>query len=285
MDDQESSAAAEVNPAPAKRRPGFLRKLYRAEWAMWKAHYRRYFIIAARVLALGFVLGFVFFLLWPAQEKKALAFVMKALKDIPLGATPPILALTIFYHNTWASIIAIAAGIVPLACFPILDPLLNGAVLGLLASLAKHQGLNVPLLFLKGIAPHGIFELAAVLYATSAGIYLSLTLWEYIRAGLAGTRAEAAPEQGAAPAPEGPAESPSPSGPGEFGTERGAAEAGNPSRGVDGKGADGTAGIGLKCKSPLVCCLASVARSFLLVVLPLLVIAAFIEAFITTHLH
>jgi stage II sporulation protein M len=241
MDDQEPGTPPETNPAPAERRPGFVRKLYRAERAMWKAHYRRYFIIAARVLALGFVLGFIYFLLWPAQEKKALAFVMKSLKDIPLGAQPLILALTIFYHNTWASLVAVAAGIVPLVCFPILDPLLNGAVIGLLASLAKHQGLNVPLLFLKGIAPHGVFELTAVLYATSAGIYLSLTLWEHIRAGLARAR-------------------------------------------EDGKGADGTTEIGLKCKSPLVCCLVSVARSFLLVVLPLLVIAAFIEAFITPHM-
>ncbi len=284
MEHQETAPVPGVDPAPAERRPGFVRGLYRDEWAMWKAHYRRYFIIAARVLALGFVLGFVYFLLWPAQEKRALIFVMKQLKDIPLGAPPLILALVLFFHNARASALAVAAGIVPLACLPVLDPLLNGAVIGLLASLAKHQGLNVPLLLLKGVAPHGIFELAAVLYATSTGMYLSTALAEQIRAGLARKRGDARPDAEAAAVPEGPAESPPPFGPGESGTDSGGAAAVNPSGQENGKGADGTAEIGLKRKPPLVCCLASVARSFLLVVLPLLAVAAFIEAFITLHL-
>jgi len=273
-----------TKPPVLKRLSGLVRRLYRDEWAMWKAHYRRYFIIAARVLALGFVLGFVYFLLWPAQEKRALMFVMKQLKDIPLGAPPLILAAVLFFHNARASALAVAAGIVPQACLPVLDPLLNGAVIGLLASLAKHQGLNVPILLLKGVAPHGIFELAAVLYATSTGMYLSVALAEQIRAGLARKRGEARPDAEAAAAPDGPVESPSPSGAEEFATERGGAEAGNPSGEENGKGADGTAEIGLKCKPPLVCCLASVARSFLLVVLPLLAVAALIEAFVTPHL-
>ena len=238
MTEPELSPAPSDGPPPAARPAGLLATLYRDEWAQWRAHYRPCFKAALRALGLGFVLGFAVFLIWPAQEKKALLLLLKALKDIPLGAPPLILALTIFYHNARASLLAVAAGAFPILCLPILDPFVNGAALGLLASVSKHQGLNVPLLFLKSVLPHGLFELPAVLYAASAGIHLSLTLGRAIFAWWKKRRA---------PAVEGAA------------TETGPAAL----------VANG---------------LAAVARSFVLVVLPLLLVAAFIEAFVTPRL-
>ncbi len=165
-----------------RRAAASLAELYREERAVWNAHYKRYFKIAARVLGLGFVAGFAFFLLWPNQEKKAFAYLLRSLGDIPLGAPPLVLALTLFYHNARASLLAVAAGGLPFLCLPVLDPFVNGAALGLLASISKHQGLDVPLLFLKSVVPHGLFELPAVLYATSAGLYLSVSLGKEVRA-------------------------------------------------------------------------------------------------------
>jgi stage II sporulation protein M len=254
-------------PPFLKRAVDLLRELYRDERVMWKAHYQRYFKIAARVLALGFVLGFVYFMLRPTQEKRALAFVMKSLKDIPLGAPPLVLALTLFYHNARASIIAAAAGVVPLACLPILDPFANGATLGLLASVSKHQGLNVPLLFIKSVAPHGIFELPAVLYAASVGIYLSLALgklareaWRKKRGGeLQGGAAARVPDSAGRPWPE-----------------SAAADGQGPK--ADPDDISGAAVLGLDLAGKVV-------RSFGLVVLPLLLVAAVIEAFITPVLR
>jgi stage II sporulation protein M len=216
-------------PPLLKRLKEFIRELYHEEWAMWDAHYRRYFQISARLLALGFVLGFVYFMVRPAQETRALALVMKALKDIPLGASPLVLALTIFYHNALASVLAVAAGGIPFLCLPVLDPLANGAVLGLLASISKHQGLNVPLLFLKSVAPHGIIELPAVLYATSVGIYLSVSLAKKLLAKLQKMQGKMLSDLGAPSVPA--------------------------------------------------------VRSFMIVVLPLLLVAAFIEAFVTPLLR
>lgn len=241
------------NPAEAPaagRPPGLLKRLYREERGAWRGHYRRYFKYAARALGLGFVAGFLYFVFWPAQEKKALALVVQALKDIPLEASPPILALTLFYHNARASVIAVAAGAVPFLFLPILDPLLNGAVLGLLVSIARHQSLDVPRLVVTQILPHGVFELTAVLYATSLGLYLSagmgkkaVAMWkarQSRRAGriAAGAGPESQPEAGPEPAEPGPG--------------------------------------GL---------LRNVVRSFVLVILPLLAVAAFVEAFITPHLR
>jgi len=252
-----------------------LAELCREERAVWSSHYKRYFKIAARVLGLGFVAGFAFFLLWPEQEKRAFAYLLRSLGDIPLGAPPLVLALTLFYHNARASLLAVAAGGLPFLCLPILDPFVNGAALGLLASISKHQGLDVPLLFLKSVVPHGLFELPAVLYATSAGLYLSVSLGKEVRAA---ARRRRAGDQAGAPAPEAG---------GGTATEAQVREAGQGARGVldiapgTGEHEDMSPGF----MSPFLRYIAQVARSFLLVVLPLLLVAALVEAFITPMLH
>jgi stage II sporulation protein M len=236
-------------PRPA-RTPGLLRGLYREEREAWRRHYRRYFKYAARALGLGFVAGFLYFTLWPAREKKALEFVIQSLKDVVLGGPPLLMALTLFYHNVRASLVAIAAGIVPFLFLPIFDPLLNGAVLGLLVSVTKHQNMDVPRLVLTKILPHGVFELTAVCYATSLGLYLSAGTGRKVRAAWAARRrgraSDALPEtaSGGSPGPR-----PRPEIPEAEGLFR------------------------------------NVLRSFVLVVLPLLLVAAFVEAFVTPHLR
>ncbi len=234
--------------APPVRQPGLVRRLYREEWAAWCRDYRKYFKYAARALGLGFVAGYVFFSLWPAQEKKALDLVAESLKDISLQAPPLALALTLFYHNARASVVAVAAGVIPFAFLPIFDPIINGGVLGLLVSISKHQHLPVLRLVLTQILPHGVFELTAVLYATAVGLYLSAAMGRKVRAAWLRrrTRKDAATTTTAAPEVL------------EANPEQAAALFESPAR--------------------------NVVRSFVLVVLPLLLIAAFIESFITPSL-
>jgi stage II sporulation protein M len=235
--------------------PGRIKDLYRDEGRAWRAHYRRYFKHAARALGLGFVAGFAYFMLWPGQERKALEFVVRALKDIALEASPPVLVLTLFYHNARASAVAVLAGVVPFLFLPILDPILNGGVLGLLVSAAKHQGLDVPRLILTKILPHGVFELAAVLYATGLGLYLSAEMRKKAQAAWQRRRAM----RGGETRPQAPAFPPAPL---EFLKSYPQSPAAEPS-------------------SPV----RNIVRSFVLVVLPLLLIAAAIEGFVTPHLR
>jgi len=257
----------------ATRPPGLFVRLFREEREAWRRHYRRYFKHAARALGLGFVAGFLYFMLWPDQERKALDYVVNALKHIPLGGSPLVLALTLFYHNARASVVAIAAGIVPLLYLPILDPLVNGGVLGLLASVSKHQGLDVLRLILTQILPHGVFELTAVCYATSLGLYLSAGMtrkaaaaWQARKSQRgAGTRT-----QGACP-PSALASVPS-----FLPSDAGIAPAASP---------DLPAGCPLGEAAGPEGLVRNVVRSFALVVLPLLLVAAFIEGFITPHLR
>jgi stage II sporulation protein M len=247
MSDAEPNLAPESGPpGSAEHPPGRVRRLYLEEQEAWRTHYRRYFKYAARALGLGFVAGFLYFMIWPAREKQALEFVVKSLKDIPLEASPLVLSLTLFYHNARASVIALAAGIVPFLCLPLFDPLVNGGALGLICSVSKHHGLSVPHIVLTQILPHGVFELTAVLYATSVGIYLSMSLGKAaVAKWRRRKRRRAAGDRPVSVSPNFPRDDP----------ERGSGESESPVR--------------------------NIVRSFVLVVLPLLLIAAFIEGFIT----
>lgn len=256
---------------PARRPRRLLGRLYAEEREAWRRHYRRYFKHAARALGLGFVLGFAYFLLRPGQEERALALVVKALEDISLEAPPLTLALTLFYHNARASAVAVGAGLVPFLFLPILDPLVNGGVLGLLASVSKHQGLDVPRLFLTKVLPHGVFELTAVLYATSLGMYLSAEMGKRAKKAWLKKRDARIPRAGARPGPgtsasgtflPSDARAGPPAGPLEF------LETYPQRLDAEPKGAA-----------------RNIARSFVLVVLPLLLAAAAIEGLVTPLLR
>src|SRR4030067_976770 len=99
MSDPEFMRGPSGTPPAAGRTPGLLARVYRGERDAWRKHYRKYFKYASRALGAGFVVGFVYFMLRPDQEKKALEFVIRALKDIRLEGSPLRLALTLFYHH------------------------------------------------------------------------------------------------------------------------------------------------------------------------------------------
>jgi len=251
--------------------------LYREEAQAWRERYRKYFKYAARALGLGFVAGYLFFILWPAQEKRALAFVVQAFKDIPLEAGPFIMALTIFYHNVRASVLATATGLVPFLFIPIFDPILNGAVLGLLVSAGQHRGVNVPKLVLTQILPHGVIEIAAFVYTTSLGLHLCAEVGRRVRRArqecrkrkgrLAGRRTFSDPRSDLRTDPS---------------DQQGAAAGAAVPEGMPEGRLSGGPAPASPCQAGL---LRDLVRSFVLVVLPLLLVAAIIEAFVTPHLR
>jgi uncharacterized membrane protein SpoIIM required for sporulation len=273
---------------------GIFRSLYREEAAAWKKHYRKYFKYAARALGLGFVAGFLFFVLWPAQEQRALAFVVKAYRDIPLDAGPALMAKKIFFHNVLGSAIAVATGVVPFLFLPILDPVLNGIVFGLLVSIGQHHGLNVPKLFLTQILPHGVFEIPAILYTTSLGLYLSAELGRRVKRAwqkrrprkgtLTGkcTLSDPRPERAELQATLAAAGAAVPEGTPDGDLPGGTGTAGPLTESVAFPAPAGGPAPASPCQAGL---LRDLVRSFVLVVLPLLLVAAIIEAFVTPHLR
>ena len=79
------------------------------------------------------------------------------------------LAVAIFLNNTIKALLVIVSGPV-LGLFPVIFLLANGAALGFVLSVSiRSRGVLTALL---AILPHGIFELPAILLATSMGLLL-----------------------------------------------------------------------------------------------------------------
>jgi stage II sporulation protein M len=81
----------------------------------------------------------------------------------------PQLAAAIFLNNAIKSLLVMAGGVV-FGLFPVIFLLANGAALGIVLSASvRSRGLLPALL---AILPHGIFELPAILLASSMGLLL-----------------------------------------------------------------------------------------------------------------
>ena len=145
-------------------------------------------LVAAIVLVLAGVGAYAYYAGRPAAAQKVVGELVKLLgnKHI-LGEKGWRLFVGIFVNNTVSTLITLLLGVVPFLFLPLANPVMNGGVIGLLAAVSKQAGMPMVRFFLAGIAPHGIFELTAVLYATGLG--LSLTL-EVIRKILLPTPAE-----------------------------------------------------------------------------------------------
>jgi stage II sporulation protein M len=77
--------------------------------------------------------------------------------------------LFIFFNNTIKSILVMyLGGLLPV--IPVFFLAVNGMILGYLFSSVAASGENVVMLFIKGILPHGIIELPAIIIACAFGL-------------------------------------------------------------------------------------------------------------------
>jgi stage II sporulation protein M len=222
---------------------GSLRRGCRNEWTWFRKDYARIFALVTLVLIVGVTVGFLYFHAHPDKAAQALTSLNKiVLAKVPRTTTGPALAWAIFWNNLRASLIALVLGLFPFLCLSAVLPLINGGALGLLVFALTERGMSVPLLLLVDLAPHGVFEIAAWLYGSSLGVYLSLNLVRRLLA------------PGIQPAPLGP-------------------------------GPDDAEGVSTAPEPARPALIKQVLTSFLRVVVPLLVVAAIIEAFVTPALH
>ena len=124
---------ARRRPHPPFPPPGLVKRLYREEGAAWRKHYRTYFKYAARALGLGFVARLrLSSRSGRPRKRRPSNLVVKALEDIRLDGSPLAPGPDPVLSQRPGLVVAVAAGVVPFLFLPILDPLLNGGVLGLL---------------------------------------------------------------------------------------------------------------------------------------------------------
>ncbi len=211
-------------------------QLYRGEWIRFRSRYGRIFILLLGLFMLASVLSHTYFVQHPQlAEEKLMEIAQRLLEKIPVHKGRLVLFIAIVFNNATAAGLAVLAGLVPVLFLPALAVVINGAVMGILSALLTLKGSGLGSVLIFGLAPHGIFEIPAFLYAAALGIRLTSWLTRFIGQELFGS---GTPDLSAATALDPRAESFS-------------------------------------------CLLVRTFRSWLLVVVPLLLIAAVMEAFVT----
>jgi stage II sporulation protein M len=213
-----------------------LKRLYREEWIRFKTGYAKIFLMAALAFLLAAILSHGYFVRHPEMaQEKLMDLAQRLLEKIPMDRGALILYIAIAANNIIASTLALGAGLIPFLFLPVLAVFINGGAMGILSAMLTLKGADLASVLLFGLAPHGVFEIPAFLYACSLGIGINLWLVRLVFRELF-----TPPEAGAVP---------------EAG--RGGQEESFPAL------------------------IARTFRTWLLVIIPLLLLAAFMEAFIT----
>ena len=134
--------------------------------------------------------------LWEEAWKTAVAFLLLTLAGYSLAAVRPesvdpllrlftgaaadigmyqvkggALMATILSNNLLALLVAVSAGLIPLLHLSALSLGLNAVLLGGLAAYYRRSGLGLAA-YLAGTLPHGVTEIAALVLACAAGLYI-----------------------------------------------------------------------------------------------------------------
>ncbi|MGG4194799.1 stage II sporulation protein M [Paenibacillus jamilae] len=140
---------------------------------------RWYLIAAVLLFAVGYVLGNQ----WSGFE----GFIMEQLKGIQ-GMRDQLMQsdnqelsffVFIFYNNAIKAVMIMFAGIV-LGIVPAGFLIINGMVIGLLLRIMESQGLDLASTIIKGILPHGILEIPAILIAGAYGMRFGILILQRI---------------------------------------------------------------------------------------------------------
>lgn len=150
---------------------------------------RRYLALCAAAFLLVTALSWLAILQFPTAAQSAMASITELMesKDLLETESPSgpemseapeevrINASKLITSNLVAMGMGVALGAVPFLFLPLLPLLLNSLLIGVLGGALQTSGLSAGYFFIA-VAPHGIFEIPALLIAYSLGFCLCLTL-------------------------------------------------------------------------------------------------------------
>lgn len=135
-------------------------------------------IISVLVFIIGIVLLFI--LVEPETANKMISDFFEGKTDI-LAPDGSVSALGLLRNNVSASLVMFLTGLIPFIFFPLIGMFVNGAIIGALFKLFYANGVNILALFIRGILPHGIFEIPALIISAAMGVKLCTTVIGKIR--------------------------------------------------------------------------------------------------------
>ncbi len=90
------------------------------------------------------------------------------------------MSLALLENNIIATVTMIGLGGIPFLFLPIFSFVLNGVLIGIVGGFINVVGGFSVTYFMAGIIPHGIFEIPALIYSFTLGIYFCLSFTKYI---------------------------------------------------------------------------------------------------------
>lgn len=139
---------------------------------------RKEIIISVVVFILGIALLFV--CIKPEVANEMIKNFFEGKTDI-LAPDGTVTAFGLLRNNVTASLVMFLAGIIPFIFLPLIGIFVNGAIIGALFKLFYANGVNILALFIRGILPHGIFEIPALVISAAMGVKLCMTVIKKIR--------------------------------------------------------------------------------------------------------
>ncbi len=153
-----------------------MKDLYSKEWAFFKGHLVIKFGWLIQLSALLTGLFYFAFLENPDTMKQVMGSIVERLKAEGIFGLREefslLLVLKIFYLNLRSTILFTALGIVPFLLGALIFLITLPVLMGVSLAVTVTKGFDF-FTFFKLTAPHGIFELCAVFYGASLGVYLS----------------------------------------------------------------------------------------------------------------
>lgn len=135
---------------------------------------KHYFIAAALVFATGCILGFTNsdqFALFIEEQLKGIEGIAEKVRD---SQQPQLLLFVlIFFNNLAVALFCIFAGFF-FGLFPLFSLLVNGMTLGYIGEAQWVE--DRWMIYLKGILPHGILEIPAIVIACAYGIRFGMMI-------------------------------------------------------------------------------------------------------------
>ncbi|RUS44305.1 stage II sporulation protein M [Cohnella sp. AR92] len=140
----------------------------------WR-HTKPYFIFAIMIFFAGVVVGAASHgpVGWLDNQLQKL----QEMADKADASSHPQQAMftAILWNNIYASLMSMVMGLMA-GIMPIVTLVLNGMIMGYLFGGIADEGVNVWPLIAKGILPHGVLEIPAILLACGYGVQLGITL-------------------------------------------------------------------------------------------------------------
>ena len=150
------------------KKKGFFARNYSACWKFF-VQSRWHIVFSLGIFALMFLVGFAFPVFWRGE----IFGFMKEMVAMLEGKSSFDIVIFIFFNNLRASFFAMILGI-GAGIFPLVTGIINGYLLGFVSREVVNEG---GMLVLWRLAPHGIFELPAILFSIGIGLKIGTGLF------------------------------------------------------------------------------------------------------------